>query len=111
MTPQFKLMGPEAKWSDSAFHMERAVATMGRVCFILCVDFIPFLLLMTVLEQMLMTCRTPMNTGETLRTFSSRPLLPSLPRPVHSLASTDQRKPKPTTIRHQIRRKSRGASR
>lgn len=84
---------------------------MERVCFILFVDFIPFLLLVTVLEQMLMTCRTPMNTGETLRTFSFRPLLPSLPRPVHSLSTTDQRKPKPVTVRHHFRRKSRVALR
>lgn len=81
------------------------------VCFILFVDFIPFLLLVTVFEQMLMTCRAPMNTGETLRTFSFRPLLPSLPRPVHSLSTIDQRKPKPTTIRHHFRRKLRVASR
>lgn len=53
------------------------------------VDFIPFLLLMTISEQLLMTCRTPMNTGETHWTFSFRPLLPSLPRP-------STRSPQPT---------------
>lgn len=87
------------------------MAPVERVCFILFVDFIPFLLLVTVLEQMLMTCRTPLNTGETLRTFSFCPLLPSLPRPVHSLSTTDQRKPKPITARRHFRRRSRAASR